>query len=622
MSLLQTDRLITDIDTDAGRVRPVDAISLSIERGQTLALVGESGCGKSMAALSIMRLLPQNGRVSAGRVLLQGVDTTALPEARMRDVRGRRIGMVFQEPATSLNPVLTVGRQVVEVMERHTAVRGMAAQVQALEWLHRVGLPEAERQQHSYPFQLSGGQKQRVMLAMALAAAPDVLIADEPTTALDVSIQAQMLQLLQELQSSLHMAVLLITHDLAVVSQMAHQVALMYAGQIIETASAADFFSRPLHPYAAALFAALPDQRQRGQALRAIAGAVPTLDQVFTACRFAPRCAYAHAACVAAPPALLQQGPEHAVRCVLYAPGAAPVVMPRPLTLAPQAPVATGPNEPATARPSALLEVRDLRVGFPIRHGLLQRTRGHVQAVDGVSFALARGRTLALVGESGSGKTTVARALLQLLRGVARVEGTVQLQGQSLNRLQGEALRLARRAVQIVFQDPFASLNPRMRVSDLLQEGVAALCPEVDAAGRLQRVRGLLERVGLRADALQRYPHEFSGGQRQRLAIARALAVQPQLIVADEPTSALDVSVQAQILNLLRELQQERSLSYLLITHNFSVVAYLADDVAVMQNGKIVEAGTVQAVLRNPQHAYTKTLLAAVPALMATGPLP
>jgi peptide/nickel transport system ATP-binding protein len=592
----------------------VDALSLSIERGQTLALVGESGCGKSMTALSILRLLPQNGRVSDGTVHLQDMDVTALPEARMRDVRGRRISMIFQEPATSLNPVFTVGQQIVEVIERHTAAHGAQAQALALQWLHRVGLPEPEQRLHSYPFQLSGGQKQRVMIAMALAAEPDLVIADEPTTALDVTIQAQILDLLKELQTSLKMAILLITHDLAVVSHMAHHVALMYAGQIIEMASAQDFFTQPLHPYAAALFAALPDHQQRGRALQSIAGTVPSLDQSFSACRFVDRCSQAVAACRAAPPALTEYRPGHAVRCVLYTEGAAHADAKRPLTssaVPAQTPHAWTPD----ASDPPLLAVHDLRVGFPIRKGLLQRTQGYVQAVDGVSFSLAPARTLALVGESGSGKTTVAKALLQLLRGAARVEGSVVLAGQSLNSLQGEALRLARRSAQIVFQDPFASLNPRMRVKDILEEGVASLCPEVDAAERGQRVRTLLERVGLRVDALGRYPHEFSGGQRQRLAIARALAVQPRLIVADEPTSALDVSVQAQILNLLRELQNDLGLSYLFITHNFHVVEYLADDVAVMQNGKIVEAGPVAALLQSPKHSYTQTLLAAVPRL-------
>jgi peptide/nickel transport system ATP-binding protein len=350
-----------------------------------------------------------------------------------------------------------------------------------------------------------------------------------------------------------------------------------------------------------------------------IAGSVPALNQRFTACRFVDRCALAHGACRASPTPLIDCRPGHAVRCVLYAKGAEPYAAPAAAAAAAPSDLAAIPRESPASAPaglsSLLLEVRDLRVGFAIRKGLLQRTHGYAQAVDGVSFRLEAGRTLALVGESGSGKTTVAKALLQLLRGVARVEGSVLLDGQSLNSLQGEALRLARRSAQIVFQDPFASLNPRMRVQDILEEGVASLCPEVDAAARKQRVRTLLDRVGLRVDALGRYPHEFSGGQRQRLAIARALAVQPRLIVADEPTSALDVSVQAQILNLLRELQRDLDLGYLFITHNFNVVEYLADEMAVMQNGKIVEAGPVAALLHRPQHAYTQTLLAAVPRL-------
>lgn len=608
--MLRIQNLTTDIATDSGLVRAVDALTLTLERGETFALVGESGCGKSMTALSLLRLLPDSGRISAGCVDLDGTDIAQLPEARMRDVRGKRISIIFQEPGTSLNPVMTVGRQIIEVIERHTPLRGTAAHAQALDWLQRVGIPEPERRIHNYPFQLSGGQKQRVMIAIALAAEPHILIADEPTTALDVTIQAQILDLLKELQAARNMALLLITHDLAVVKSMAHRVALMYAGQVIEVADAQDFFAQPLHPYAANLFGALPEFSKRGRALASIPGTVPPLNQAFTGCRFAERCTSAMPHCRNAPPELHLVRPDHAVRCILYRDATydAPV----------QARNLGGDGiAPASAQVSeeALLEVRDYCVWFPIRKGLLQRTVGYVKAVDGVSFSLAPGRTLALVGESGSGKTTVGKGILQLLRHNAHIRGTATLQGQSLHQLQGAALRRVRRTAQIVFQDPFASLNPRMRVQDILAEGVASLCPEVTATQRTQRLLALLDRVGLRPDVLARYPHEFSGGQRQRLAIARALAVEPQLIVADEPTSALDVSVQAQILNLLQELQQELGVAYLFITHNFGVVEYLAHDIAVMQNGRLVEMGTADAVLSHPQHAYTRTLLAAVPRL-------
>jgi peptide/nickel transport system ATP-binding protein len=611
--MLTIEQLTTELESDAGLVRAVDALDLAIARGETFALVGESGCGKSMTALSILRLLPDSGRVVAGRIDVEGTDITQLPEARMRDVRGRRISMIFQEPSTSLNPVMTVGRQITEVIERHTGTRGAAARAKAIEWLSRVGIPDPERRCDDYPFQLSGGQKQRVMIAIALAADPEIVIADEPTTALDVTIQAQILDLLAELQSAQKMALLLITHDLAIVARMAHRVALMYAGQVIEVADAKEFFARPLHPYAANLFAALPDTAKRGHRLASIPGTVPPLDRPFAGCRFADRCGNAMDRCRSAPPRLVALAPNHAVRCVLYdaagATGAAPAVL--------QA-FAAGPDVAPRAHDAAaapLLEVSDYRVWFPIRKGLLKRTVGYVKAVDGVSFSIAPARTLALVGESGSGKTTVGKAVLQLLRHVATISGSARLDGQPLDQLQGDALRHARRAAQIVFQDPFASLDPRMRVNEILEEGVASLCPDVAPAARTERVAALLERVGLRRDVLTRYPHEFSGGQRQRLAIARALAVEPKLIVADEPTSALDVSVQAQILNLLTDLQQELGVAYLFITHNFGVVEYLAHDIAVMKDGRLVEAGPAEDILNRPQQEYTRALLAAVPRL-------
>ena len=611
---LSIEALDTVLDTDAGLVHAVDALSLSLERGESFALVGESGCGKSMTALSILRLLPDNGRVEGGRVDLAGTNITALPEARMRDVRGRRIGIIFQEPATSLNPVLPVGRQIVEVIERHTALKGAGARAKALQWLQKVGLPEPERRIDRYPFELSGGQKQRVMIAIALAAEPDVLIADEPTTALDVTIQKQILSLLAELQKAQGMAMLLITHDLGIVSEIAHRVALMYAGQIVEVAETAEFFARPLHPYSRLLLAALPDSEKRGRRLAAIPGSVPALNQVFDRCRFSDRCPHAHAACVAEPPPLLTPVADHQVRCVLYREGEPGAAALRPSQYAATAePNRSEPPSVPVSAAEPLLQVRDYRVYFPIRQGLLKRTVGYVKAVDGISFTLKAGRTLALVGESGCGKTTAGKGLMQLLRDIAHIEGAATLEGRSLDQLQGDELRDARRKMQIIFQDPFASLNPRMRVSEILEEGIVSLRSEIEGAQRRERVAQLLDKVGLRADATERYPHDFSGGQRQRLAIARALAVEPRLIVCDEPTSALDVSVQAQILNLLRQLQDELGVAYLFITHNFSVVEYLAHDIAVMKDGKIVEAGPACAVLDDAKHPYTQALLAAVP---------
>jgi peptide/nickel transport system ATP-binding protein len=610
--MMDIQDLSVELDADAGVVRAIDALSLCIERGETFALVGESGCGKSMTALALMRLLPENGRVTAGRVLLGGaepVEVLDLPEAGMRAVRGGRIGMIFQEPSTSLNPVMRVGEQIVEAIQAHTPLRGAAARAKAIDWLRRVGIPEPERRIDDYPFRMSGGQKQRVMIAMTLATEPDFLIADEPTTALDVTIQAQILDLLRDLQREQRMGLLLITHDLAVVSGMAQRVALMYAGQIIEVAPAAEFFAGPLHPYARALLRALPRGGNRDVQLEAIAGSVPPLWQAFDGCRFAPRCAAVMPQCTSTRPALIEVLPQRQARCLLHAPGRPGAATPAPLPAAPAA------AREAAATTAPLLEVQGLRVRFPVRGGLLQRVRGHFDAVGGVDFSIGRGETLALVGESGCGKTTTGKAIVQLLRRVAITEGRALLEGRNLFELQGSELVDARRQVQIIFQDPFASLNPRLRVFELLEEGLAALHREMDAPARRERIERLTEQVGLRRDALRRYPHEFSGGQRQRIAIARALAVQPRLIVCDEPTSALDVSVQAQILNLLRELQRELGVSYLFITHNIGVVEYIADRIAVMRAGRIEEQGACAEVLARPARDYTRTLLAAVPRL-------
>ncbi|HEX7440090.1 MAG TPA: ABC transporter ATP-binding protein [Caldimonas sp.] len=608
--MLKIEDLKVALDSDAGLVKAIDGLTLAIERGETFALVGESGCGKSMTALALMRLLPDNGRVTQGRLDLGGEEVFGLPESRMRGIRGGRIGMIFQEPATSLNPVMRVGDQIVEAIETHTALRGAAARAKAIEWLGRVGIPEPERRIDEYPFRLSGGQKQRVMIAMTLASEPDFLVADEPTTALDVTIQAQILELLKTLQREQGMGLLLITHDLAVVSGMADRVALMYAGQIIEVAPAAAFFRAPKHPYARLLLQALPDTTKRGETLAAIAGTVPPLSQAFAGCRFTPRCDRAFDECPHTPPDLYDLG-ERTVRCLLYRDGREPG--PAPGQAMSAAPIRFEGKRPAEVAVRPLLEVTHLSVRFPIRGGILQRVRGTFTAVEDVSFSIPSGGTLALVGESGSGKTTAGKAIVQLLREQALIEGRALLNGQDLFTLSGDALREARRSIQIIFQDPFASLDPRMRVFDILEEGLQALRPDLDGAARRSNLERLVDQVGLQREALQRYPHEFSGGQRQRIAIARALAVEPKLIVCDEPTSALDVSVQAQILNLLRDLQAQVGVSYLFITHNIGVVEYIADQVAVMQRGRIEEIGPAAAVLRAPRSAYTRTLLAAVP---------
>jgi len=636
--MLSIDGLKVDLDADSGVVHAIDDLALTLARGETFALVGESGCGKSMTALALMRLLPESGQVTAGRIELGDVEVLALPEAAMRRIRGARIGMIFQEPSTSLNPVMRVGDQIVEAIETHTALRGAQAREKAVDWLRRVGIPEPERRIDEYPFRMSGGQKQRVMIAMALAAEPEFLIADEPTTALDVTIQQQILDLLKDLQRQQGLGLLLITHDLAVVAGMAHRVALMYAGQIIEVAGADEFFASPRHPYAQALLKALPDAGQRGLELSAIAGSVPALTRRFSGCRFAPRCSRRQAACDASPPALTVVE-RRLVRCGLVGGlgteiGSGTVTVQERIDAGPSAAAhmvghSTGSEYPSPpvvdwSRPPtdgsrplgpALLEVRDLTVRFPMRGGLLQRVRGYFDAVRGVSFDVASGQTLALVGESGCGKTTTGKAIVQLLRQVAATTGQARWCGDDLFSMQGPALQRARQDVQIIFQDPFASLNPRMRVGEILDEGLRSLRSDIPGPTRRDQLRQIVDQVGLRSDALERYPHEFSGGQRQRIAIARALAVRPRLIVCDEPTSALDVSVQAQILNLLRQLQQELGMAYLFITHNIGVVEYIADHVAVMQAGRIVEQGAAAQVLAAPGVDYTRTLISAVPRL-------
>jgi len=606
-ALLKVEGLRIELGYRGRPVRPVDGIGFEVPAGQTLALVGESGCGKSMTALACMRLLPAGGRIAGGSVRLGDKALQDLPETRMREIRGNQLAMIFQEPATSLNPVMTVGDQIGEVLVRHRGLRGRPAWEEAERLLAAVGIPDPLRRLSEYPFQLSGGMKQRVMIAIALAGDPKVLIADEPTTALDVTIQAQVLDLLASLQASRGMGMLLITHDLGVVARMAHRVGVMYAGELVETGDREDFFSAPLHPYSRKLFAALPTAAQRGRALETLAGQVPAPGAWPQGCRFAERCPQVRARCRSVAPAMHDLG-RQAVRCHLHDP-----VDP----LAPIAPAAgTDPAISSQTAAGRALEVQGLKVHFPVRKGLFRRVVGQVKAVDGVSLQVPAGETLALVGESGCGKTTAGKALLKLLPASG---GSARYGEHELLTLSPRQWRPLRRDLQMIFQDPFSSLNPRMRVGEILEEGMLALDVEPDAAARSGRVDALLRRVGLDPAMRHRFPHEFSGGQRQRIAIARALAVVPKLIVCDEPTSALDVSVQAQILNLLRDLQAEYGLSYLFITHNLAVVDYLAHHVAVMYLGRIVERGRAEEVLRAPSHPYTRMLLAAVPRVETAG---
>ena len=602
--LLRVEGLRVVLDTPDGEVRAVDGVDFTLERGRTFAILGESGCGKSMTAFALMGLLPPGGRVRAGRVMLEGEDLTRLSEKAMRRVRGGRIAMIFQEPQTALNPVMRVGAQIGESLSRHRGLKGRALRDEARVLLEQVGISDPERRLDSYPHQLSGGMKQRVMIAMALAGRPEILIADEPTTALDVTIQAQVLALLKRLQAELDMTLLLITHDLGVVAQMADRVAVMYAGELVEEGERDAFFAQPRHPYSRRLFAALPDADKRGGRLVSIPGMVPPLTRHFTGCRFTERCDRAFDPCPHQVPAWTRVNDGQAVRCHLYT---APEADPAAREAAP-------PRVPAAEReagaPRPLLEAAGLEVHFPVHRGVLRRRAGAVRAVDGIDLHIPAARTVALVGESGCGKTTAGKALLQLIRPTG---GSVRFDGTELTTLGTAAMRPFRRQLQIIFQDPYASMNPRMRVDRIVEEGMRSQGIGASAPARQARVDELLEQVGLETAVKRRYPHEFSGGQRQRICIARALAVSPRLVVCDEPTSALDVSVQAQILNLLRSLQEELDLAYLFITHNISVVEYLAHEVAVMYLGRIVELGPARVVLKAPSHPYTRALLSAVP---------
>ncbi len=604
MSLLSVENLVASLRNGANIV---DDISFEIAEGETFALLGESGCGKSMTALSMMRLLPDGVVHAGGEVRMGGTQLFDLPEREMRDMRGGKMAMIFQEPGLSLNPVMTVGGQIAEALALHQGLRGAAARKRCVTLLEQVGIPDALRRVDEYPFQLSGGLKQRVMIAMALAGNPKLIIADEPTTALDVTIQAQVLQLLRDTQSQTGMGILLITHDLGVVAENAHRVGVMYAGQIVEQAPRDQLFSQPLHPYTRKLFAALPSAERTGQLLSAIPGNVPPLGSIRQGCRFTARCDKAWALCHEQVPEWTVVAEGQGVRCHLYQDTGYRI---RDTDASISRPLA----EEGNISLNPLLQVENLQVHFPIRKGLLQREVGQVKAVDGVSLDIPQGHTLALVGESGCGKTTLGKALLGLIKPNA---GSVCLNGMEVTDKRSRILR--GHSMQMVFQDPYASLNPKMRVAEILEEGMTALNIGGDSASRQAHIDELLDKVGLARDSKWRYPHEFSGGQRQRIAIARALAVSPKLLICDEPTSALDVSVQAQILNLLKTLQQEMGLSYLFITHNLAVVEYLAHEVCVMYLGRIVERGTTEEVIRSPKHPYSKALLSAIPRIDGKG---
>ena len=607
--LLQIKDLHTDIEIRSGVVRALSGVDLHVNPGETLGIVGESGSGKTMTALSLMGLLPQGGKVSSGSIILDGQDLTKMPLHLKRKMRGTKVGMIFQDPLTSLNPTMKIGLQVCEPLRVHEKLSKRAALARAVEILKRVGMPRPEVVINNYPHQLSGGMRQRVMIAMALVCKPRILIADEPTTALDVTTQMQILDLIDELRDEYKMGVILITHDLGVVAGHTDRVAVMYAGRIVETAPTKTLFTEPKHRYTSSLMAALPERAlAAGTKLFSIPGAPPSLTNLPKGCRFAARCLWATDECRAGYPDL--SGDEnHTFSCFhpVQEGDESPAVL--------QAMMDSGKAEDtvdATGQISheVLLDVKEAsRVYESSGSGFFKRDKGVVSAVDRVSITVNKGETYGLVGESGCGKSTVGR----LIAGLERPSGgAIELDGRDLAKLKGRDAVRIHRDVQMMFQDSYAAMDPRMRIDQILAEPMS-IQKTGNARQIAKRIMEILEQVGLTEEILDRYPHEFSGGQLQRIGFARSLTLAPDLIVADEPVSALDVSVQAQVLNLMKDLQQELGLSYLFISHDLAVVQYMADRIGVMYLGRIVEEGPAHEVVKNPKHPYTKALIDSIP---------
>ena len=602
--LLEVDDLKTYFRVGLTQVaQAVDGISFQLEQGKTLALVGESGCGKSQTAFSIMRLIAENGFHPSGKISFNNKILSELSEEGMRAIRGNDITMIFQEPMTSLNPLYRIGNQLEEPLRQHRRLQKGPARQRAIELLDHVGIPDPDKRIDDFPHQLSGGMKQRVMIAMALACEPQLLIADEPTTALDVTIQAQVLRLMADLQKETGMAILLITHDMGIVNQMADDVSIMYAGRIVEQGSREQIFGNLMHPYTRRLFESIPKPGDDSYLLNTIPGLVPPATDYGEGCLFADRCAHTMDVCRSHDSKFYRVEQGHSVRCHLFEGGATPTaVQEEPKIPAPKRRMGRDP----------LITVQGLKTWFPVRKGVFRKIANYIKAVDDVDLEITKGSTVALVGESGCGKTTLGESILRLNR---EVRGKVLFQETDVMSLPTDKLKQIRRHMQIVFQDPFGSLSPRLRVREIIGEGLQVHFPELDPAETNEKISKVLGEVGLDSSVVDRYPHEFSGGQRQRISIARALILEPEFMVLDEPTSALDVSVQAQVLNLLRELQAKRNLTYLFITHNLNVVQYISDEVAIMYLGRIVEYATAKELFNNPKHPYTESLLKAVPSL-------
>ena len=616
--LLDIQDLHTDIEIRSGVVHALSGVDLYVNPGETLGIVGESGSGKTMTALSLMGLLPQGGRVSSGSIFLDGQDLTKMPLHAKRKLRGTKVGMIFQDPLTSLNPTMKIGLQVCEPLRVHKKMSKKDALERAVEILKRVGMPRPEIVINNYPHQLSGGMRQRVMIAMALVCEPRILIADEPTTALDVTTQMQILDLIDELRDEYQMGVILITHDLGVVAGHTDRVAVMYAGRIVETAPTKTLFTEPKHRYTSSLMAALPERAlAAGTKLFSIPGAPPSLTNLPVGCRFASRCLWAGAECVDRYPDLsgegfhtyscfhpVQEGDESPAELQAKLEGSAPV---DEAVAEPGTPVVYGEVDDTV---EVLLDVKEASREYASSgSGFLKRDKGVVSAVDRVSITLKKGETYGLVGESGCGKSTMGR----LIAGLEPPSGgAIELGGRDLATLKGRDAVRIHRDVQMMFQDSYAAMDPRMRIDQILAEPMS-----IQKTGNTrqiaERIMEIIEQVGLTEEILDRYPHEFSGGQLQRIGFARSLTLAPDLIVADEPVSALDVSVQAQVLNLMKDLQAELGLSYLFISHDLAVVQYMADRIGVMYLGRIVEEGPAKEVVENPKHPYTKALIDSIP---------
>jgi len=603
--LLEVKDLATEFDTDAGTIHAVNGISYTLEAGESLAIVGESGSGKSVSALSLLRLVPSPpARNAGGEVLFRGSDLLRISDAEMRSVRGRHIAMIFQDPMTALNPVLTIRQQLIEGLIKHERCSAAVATERALEMLGLVGIPDPETRIGNYPHQFSGGQRQRVSIAMALMTKPSLLVADEPTTALDVTIQAQITDLVADLQRQLGMAMIWITHDLGVVAGLVDKVAVMYAGHFVEMAPVRELYARTSHPYTMGLLDSIPSLDGSEERLHPIEGSPPDPLAPTRGCPFAPRCRFVIDRCHEENPPLEMVAVEHQSACWQWE------TVRRASGVEQAGRRGTKPNgADRREEGEVLVQIRNLKQHFPIRKGILQRKVGAVKAVDGVSFSINRGETLGLVGESGCGKSTTGETILHLLEPTS---GNVTFEGQDVALLDKKQRRDVRRNMQMIFQDPYSSLNVRYSAGEIVGEGLR-IHRLGDKQQRRLRVGELMELVGLNPDWATRYPHEFSGGQRQRIGIARALATNPSFIVADEPIAALDVSIQAQVVNLLDDLKSELGLTYLFIAHDLSMVRYISDRIAVMYLGRIVELSSPDTLFERPLHPYTQALLSAAP---------